>query len=444
MRRKPGEFPDSDYDDVGSDYDISPALSGGIRGRFSQLVNLRTFESLRNPAFRLYWSASLCQMTSMNMQIMARSLLIYRLTGSTTVLGIMSLFHAIPMLFLSLFGGVIADRVQKKYAIMVGQAASAVVSLAVALTLMSGYLSETNEGSWWVLAIASLFQGIVMGLMMPSRQAMVPELVGEEQLLNALSLNNVGMSSMRFISPAVAGFLIEAFDFEAVYFTMTGMYLLAVLLVSFLPRTGTTTLRGSGALNDIREGIKYLRHQTTIIFILLLTLFAVLLSMPYMMLMPVFTDDILKVGADGYGILMSVSGIGSIVGSIALASLPNRKRGLLLLLSSLTIGISLTAFAFSTSWPLSLGLIVFVGLGTTGRMTLGNTLIQYYVDPEYRGRVMSVYMMEFGLTSFGTVIAGVLADTAIGVQWTVGGFSMVLIVISLAALVFAGRLRRLD
>jgi MFS family permease len=225
---------------------------------------------------------------------------------------------------------------------------------------------------------------------------------------------------------------------------MTGVYLLAVVLASFLPRTGTTTLRGAGALADIKEGLKYLRHQTTIVYILLLTLFAVVLSMPYMMLMPVFTDDILKVGADGYGILMSVSGIGSIVGSIALASMPNKKRGLLLLISSFTIGIFLTGFAFSTSWPLSLGLIVFVGLGTTGRMTLGNTLIQYYVDPEYRGRVMSVYMMEFGLTSFGTVIAGVLADTAIGVEWTVGGFAMALTAVSLLALVFVGRIRRLD
>jgi MFS family permease len=127
-----------------------------------------------------------------------------------------------------------------------------------------------------------------------------------------------------------------------------------------------------------------------------------------------------------------------------LASLPNKKRGLLLLVSALIIGLSLTGFAFSSSWPLSLGLIVIVGLGTTGRMTLGNTLIQYYVDNEYRGRVMSIYMMEFGLTSFGTFAAGLMADTAIGVQWTVGGFAMVLIAISMAALVFAKRLRRLD
>jgi len=439
MRKNPGESPGSDYDD------IRPGRAGGIKGRFSRFINLRTFASLKIRDFRFYWGATLCQMASMNMQLVARSLLIYRLTDSATMLGLMSLCHALPMLFLSLFGGVIADRVQKKYVVLVGQAGSAVVSLVIALTLMSGYLSDVNAGSWWVLAVAAVFQGTIMGLMMPSRQAMVPELVGEEQLLNAISLSNVGTSSIRFIAPAVAGFLIgENYNFEAVYFTMTGMYMLAVLLLSFLPNTGATTLRGRGALNDIKEGIKYLRHQTTIVYILLLTLFAVVLSMPYMMLMPIFTEDILQVGADGYGILMSVSGIGAIVGSIVLASMPNRKRGLLLLISSLVIGLFLTGFAFSTSWPLSLVLIVFVGLGTTGRMTLGNTLIQYYVDSEYRGRVMSVYMMEFGLTSFGTFAAGLMADTAIGVQWTVGGFAIVLIAISMVALVFAGRLRRLD
>ena len=211
MRKNPEKFPGSDHDD------IRPGTSGGIKGRFSQLVNLRTFNSLKVRDFRFFWGATLCQMASMNMQIVARSLLIYRLTDSATMLGLMSLCHALPMLFLSLFGGVIADRIQKKYVVLAGQAGSAVVSLVIALTLMSGYLSDVNAGSWWVLAVAAVFQGTIMGLMMPSRQAMVPELVGEEQLLNAISLSNVGTSSIRCIAPAVAGFLIgDSDNFEAV------------------------------------------------------------------------------------------------------------------------------------------------------------------------------------------------------------------------------------
>ncbi|UCB42571.1 MAG: MFS transporter [Dehalococcoidales bacterium] len=432
------------YDGMGGG--MGPGGPGGARGRFNQFINIRTFRSLKNTAFRFYWGAALCQMASMNMQMVARSYLIYDVYDSEAILGYMALCNAGPMIFLSLYGGVIADRLPKKFVMIAGQLVSAVVSLAIAFVLMSGYINADNPGSWWVLAVAAFFQGTVMGLMMPARQAMVPEIVGQEQLLNALSLNTVGMSGMRFIAPAVGGFLIFAFDYAAVYFTMTGIYLLAVFLTTFLPSVRTTrivNLQRNSALADIREGFRYLRHQKDIIFILVFTLIAVLLSMPYMILMPVFAKDILQVGASGYGVLMSVSGIGAIIGAVTLASLPNKKRGLLLLISSLVIGCSLASFAFSTSWPLSLGLMVIVGLGTTGRMTLGNTLIQYYVEDEYRGRVMSIYMMEFGLTSFSAFIAAQVSET-IGVQWVIGGLAMVLAFISLLALLFVGRIRRLD
>jgi len=416
---------------------------GAGGGRLSRFVNAGTFRSLKNGTFRLYWGALLCQMASMNMQMMARSLLIYRITGSAAVLGMISLFHAVPMLFLSLFGGVIADRLPKKYIMLAGQAGSMLVSLVVALSLVTGYLSEEHGSSWWILAVTSVFQGTIMGLMMPSRQSVLPEIVGEEQLLNAVSLGNVGTSGMRLLAPAAAGFLIGEFGFAAVYFTMTAMYGLAVILMALLPITGTTTLRGAGALADIKEGVKYLRHQTTILFILGFTLFAVVLSMPYMLLMPIFVDDILKVGAEGMGILMSVSGAGAIVSSLVLASLPNKKRGLLLMISCLVMAVALIGYALSELWPLSLGLIVFVGMGQTGRMTLGNTLIQYYVDEQYRGRVMSIYMMEFGLTSFGTFAAGVMAE-AWGVQYIVGGFAAGLVLISILSLIFVRRIRTLD
>lgn len=443
MRRNPGEPPGSDYDYT------RPGTQGGIKGRFSQLVNLRTFNSLRVPAFRFFWAALLCQMTAMNMQMMARSLLIYRITGSTAILGLMSLFNAIPMLLLSLFGGVLADRLPKKMVMIFGQAGSGVISLGIALSLQMGFLSADREGSWWILAVAALFQGTVMGLMMPSRQAMIPEIVGEEQLLNAVSLSNIGTSVMRFIAPAATGFLIDAFDFQAVYFGMSVMYLLAVFFLMFLRVKGGVRVRASGALADIKDGIGYLRRQTIILFLLAFSLFAVILSMPYAMLLPVFTEDILMnsvgepVGASGLGLLMSISGIGAITVSLVLASLPNKKRGLMLIVGTLIMALALVGFAFSTSMTLSLVIITFVGLGQSSRMALSNTLIQYYSDPEYRGRVMSIYMMQFGLTSFSAAIAGVIAET-VDIQWVIGGFAMLLALVALMTLGFARRLRQLD
>jgi len=414
-------------------------IGGG--GRIS--LGKQTFRSLKNPIYRLYYGAMLGQMAAMNMQMVARGFLVYQLTGSTAILGGMSLAATIPMLFLSLFGGVIAERVQKKFVMLVGQASSAVVALGVALALTLGYLSTEHTGSWWILVVAGVLQGTIMGLMMPSRQAIIPEIVGEEGLMNAVSLNVLGMNTLRIIAPAATGFIIGAFNFEAVYYTMTGMYLMAVVFIAFMPLTGTMALRGGGALADIKEGLQYVQRETTILLVLMFTLFAVVLSMPYMMLMPVFAVDILKVGAEGMGILISISGVGAIVGSLILASLPNKKRGLMLLAGSLILGLALAGFSFSSSWNLSLTLIAFVGLGQTARMALSNTLIQYYVEDEYRGRVMSIYMMEFGLMGFGVFAAGLMAE-AIGIQWAVGGFAIVLASLSLLALLFLPRIRKLD
>lgn len=418
-------------------------MTGSVKDRFFQLINLRTFSSLRNPTFRLFWAALLCQMTAMNMQMMARSLLVYRLTDSTAILGILTLFNALPMLLLSLFGGVLADRLPKKTVMIFGQSGSAVVALGVGLALQMGFISEAREGSWWILALAALFQGTIMGLMMPSRQAMIPEIVGGEQLLNAVSLSNMGTSVMRFLAPAIAGFLIDAFDFQAVYFLTTAMYLLSVFFLTFLHSKGNAPIQTRGAIGDIKEGIGYLRHQTIVLFVLAFSLFAVLLSMPYAMLLPVFTEDILKVGASGLGLLMSVSGIGAVTGSLVLASLPNKKRGLMLIVGTLMMALSLIVFAFSKSMTLSMVIIVFVGLGQTSRMALGNTLIQYYTEPEYRGRVMSIYMMQFGLTSFSSFAAGLIAE-AIDIQWVIGGFAMLLSAISIFVIIFGKRLRQLD
>lgn len=404
----------------------------------------KTFDSLKNPVYRLYYIALICQMASMNMQMITRSLLLYRLSKSVLILGVMALAHALPMLFLSLFGGVIADRFHKKYVLIIGQTISGIVSLFIALSLYYGLLSPEVEGSWWILIITSLFHGSVMGLMMPSRQAIIHEIVSGEQLMNAVALNSLGMNVLRLLAPAFAGFLIDAYDFEAVYFIMSALYFAAVVFISLMPLTGSAKASlDRNPFHEIREGLYYIRHHQTILLVLLFALIAVLFSMPYMYLMPVFTDDILKVGAAGLGVLMSVSGFGAIIGSLFLASMPNRFRGLMMIFSGLILGISLTGFSFSRWWYLSIFFMALVGLGHAGRVTLTNTLLQYYVDDDYRGRVMSVYMMQFGLMSLGAFAAGFIAE-AMSVQWAVGGFAILLAFLSILALVFIPQIRRLD
>lgn len=407
------------------------------------LRNLRTFSSLGNPVYRLYYGALLFSWASLNMQMMARSLLIYRLTGSAAILGALSLGFAIPMLFLSLFGGAIADRFQKKYILVAAQASSALTSLGVALSLTLGYLSTENPGSWWILGGASVLQGIVLGFSMPARYAIIREIVTEEQVMNATALNSLGMNTFRLLAPAATGFIIDAFDFAAAYYVVTGMYLLAAVFVALMPVTGTITVRVSSTMSDIREGLRYVRRDAIILFLLLFNVFSVMLSYPYMSLMPIITESILGVGATSLGILISVSGLGAVFGSIVLASLPNKKRGAMLLISGLILGLALIGFSFSLSWSLSLAMIVLVGLGSAWRMTLSSSLLQYYAEADYRGRVMSIYSMEVGLIGFGTFAAGLIAEVA-GVQWALGSFAMVLAFLSILMFALVPRIRKLD
>ncbi|MBE0431611.1 MAG: MFS transporter [Dehalococcoidia bacterium] len=427
-------------DTSGSDAEAGTGGEGGT-GRIS--LGKHTFRSFRNPVYRLFFFAMVGLMAPMNMQIVGRSLLIYRITGSAAVLGAVTLAFSTPMLLMSLFGGIIADRLPKKYVIVAGMLGAALVSLGVALALTLGYLSPERPGSVWILAVAGAIQGTVMALMMPSRMAILPEIVGREQLMNAVSLSALEMNALRLGAPALAGFIIEGFGFDVLYYTMAGFYLMGGILTAFLPRTSNVVARGGKALAQIREGLTYIRHNTTILLILLFTIFAVFLTMPYYVLMPVFTEDILMVGAGGLGILFSVSGGGAIIGSLILASLPNRRRGLMFLIGSLVLSLALIGFSLSRSWPLSLALTVVVGMGHTSRMALSNTLLQYYTAEEYRGRVMSVYTMEFGLMGFGALAAGLLTEVA-GIQWAIGGFAATLVLVTLLAAVVFPRIRKLD
>lgn len=404
---------------------------------------LRTISSLHNPIYRIYFFGMLGQFASMSMQIVVNSYLIYYLTGSPALLGTMSLAHAMPMIFISMFGGAVADRIQKKYVLVVGLLGSALMALGVGITLTLGILSRDNTGSWWILVGASFFIGVVFGMLLPARQAIIPEIVNREQTMNAVALNMMGMNVLSLVAPAVAGFLIDSLGFDYVYYTIAALNIYAAVMMIFIPRTSPTNNPSGNILDDIRRGFQYIRKDTTILFILVFTLLVVILSMPYQQLLPIFVEDILNVGATGLGVLMSLSGVGALAGSIALASLPNKKRGIMLLISGLISGVFLICFSFSTNWGSSMAFIVFIGLGQAIRGTAGSALLQSYTEPAYMGRVMSILMMQWGVMSLCTFAAGLMAEV-MPVQWVVSSFAMVLLLTTIAAFLTAPRIRKLD
>jgi MFS family permease len=404
---------------------------------------LRAFESLREVSFRFFLANRLFDGAAMSMHQMSNSLLIYRLTGSPVLLGLLPLTHAIPYLVLSPFAGVIADRLQKKQVVLLGEISSMVFAFGVAFSLTCGYLSADNAGSWWVLMVSSGLNGAVTSIVGPSRLSMIPDMVSQRRVTNAIALTRMMQTLAMIMGPALAGVIIDNVSFEMAYYTRVVFYFLSAILWLFVPLTGKSTAEHGNVFSDIKSVLVYIRQERLLLIILGFVMCLTFCAMPYRSLLPMFTEDILKVDATQLGLLQSVSGIGAIAGSLVIASMPNKRRGMILAVSSTILGLALTAFAFSESWYLTLGLVVMVGIGQTGQMILPIALIQNYTKEEYRGRVVSFYGMELGVSSFGASIAGFLA-AKMGPQWAVGGLAIIMVVISLSALAFAPSLRKVD
>jgi MFS family permease len=410
------------------------------------LRNLTTFSSFSNPAFRLYFANNLVSQAAVNMLMMARSLLVYRLTGSAALLGIASVTNFLPLVVLSPLGGALADRLKKKYVVLAGQLSSVIMALLIAVPLSAGYLEGGNRASWWILIASFVLDGVGIGLTGPSYQAIVREIVKAEEVMNAVALNSLGQSILRVVTPLAAGLVISALGFATVFYIAAGLFLAGNIFIAMIPlaKLESSVVPGQRrSWADIKLGMTYARGEPALMIVLVFLLAAVGLSMPFGMLMPVFADDILKVGATGMGIIGSVSGIGAMLVSVVLASLPNKKRGAILLAGTLLGGITIAAFSWSTVWIVSLVLVFFIGISDTVRMTLGNTLLLYYADRAYWGRVMSLQSMCFGISSLGVVGASLLAQE-VGVRWAIGAFAAVLVLVTLSASILTPRLRRLD
>ncbi len=422
---------------------VGPTATAGVAERPREERapgrQLRTFDSFADREFRWFYLALLGQMAAMNMQMLVRGYLAFNLTGSFTALGFVALASAVPMLLLSVVGGVIADRAPKKLVLQVGQAANVVIAVIVGLLLLFDLLEFPH------LIAAGVVHGIVVSLMMPSRQAILPEVVGMDRLMNAVSLSAAGVNLMRLGAPAAGGFLIAFVGAEWVYFLMAGFYAFAISALSRVHpqyEPAARSRRASG-FTDLKDGLRYIRNDRTLLMLVLVSMVSSMLAMPYLLMLPGFVDEVLGGGPVELGLLIAVSGVGSLVGALTLASLPPRRRGLLLVVSGLTVGVALLGFSATTSIWVGGFFMVFVGVGSAGRQALGNVLLQSYARNEFRGRVMSIYMTQFGLMSFGAVLIGVLAER-VGGQWALGTMAAALIVVSLAILALVPRMRDLD
>ncbi|HST51759.1 MAG TPA: MFS transporter [Pyrinomonadaceae bacterium] len=359
--------------------------------------------------YRLFFSGQSISLVGTWMTRIATSWLVYRLTGSALLLGVVGFAGQIPSFVLAPFAGVLVDRWNRHRLLVVTQVLAMLQSLALAVLALSGVINIRHV--IWL----SVFQGLINAFDMPARQAFVVEMVERrEDLPNAIALNSSMVNAARLVGPSIGGVVIAAVG-EGWCFMIDAVSYIAViaslLAMTVTPRF-TEKIREANMLRQLREGFSYAARFAPIREVLLLLALVSLVGMPYTVLMPVFANEVLHGGPNTLGLLMAASGVGALAGAMFLAA---RKSvlglGTLIPLTAAAFGAGLVAFSFSRVLWASLALMVVTGLGFMVQMAASNTVLQTIVDEDKRGRVMSFYTMAFmGTAPFGSLLAGSVAE----------------------------------
>ena len=376
----------------------------------------QTLRALKHRNYRLFFSGQGISLIGTWMQQIARAWLVYRLTDSAFLLGLVGFASQIPTFLLASFAGVLADRHNKHKIIITTQSLSMLeASILTVLTL-------TNVIHVWHIIALSFFSGLINAFDMPTRQSFVIDMVEDKNdLPNAIALNSSMFNSARLIGPTIAGFLIASFG-EGICFLLNAISYIAVIAALLMMKISPSinNRRKERVLEGLKEGIKYAYNFKPIRALLLLIALISLAGMPYTVIMPVFARDILKGNANTLGFLLGAVGTGALMGALYLAS---RKSvlglGRWIAIAASIFSIGLICFSFSKNIYLSLLLMFFTGFGMMMQMASSNTLLQTLTDDDKRGRVMSLYVMAFmGTAPFGSILAGSLAG-AIGAPYTI-------------------------
>jgi len=382
------------------------------------------FSSLKVKNYRIYWFGMFVSLIGTWIQIMAESWLVFQLTNSAFLLGVVGFLSSIPVFALSLFGGVLADRLNKRNILITTQ--TAFMFLAFLLAILTQLKLITPHQIMFI----AVLNGIVMAFDAPSRQAVVVELVGRENLFNAIALNSVAFNSSRIIGPALAGVLVATIGMSGCFY-LNGISFLAVIIALFLMKIhrNVTSDNNNSALKDLKEGLYFIKNHRSILVLITMVSVVSLFGVSYAILMPIFANEVLKVGVKGLGLLMSSAGFGAVIGALILARLGDfRNKGKFLILSALLFSFSLILFSLSKIYLLSLVTLIFIGGSSVASIALINTILQTKVPDEFRGRVMSVFMLTFaGTMPFGNLISGSIAQL-LGVSFTVFLSGMICIV----------------
>ena len=365
------------------------------------------FETLQIRDFRWIWIGSFISFMAMNMQMITRGWLVLRLENdSPLALVLVMVSFAAPMTIVSLVGGALADRFSKKYLIIISQTANAVMTFILAMMDASGAI-------WFgAVLIIGVVNGAMMAINMPSRQAIISDIVPESRLMNAVALNNSAMNLTRIIGPAMAGFLIIFIQTSGVFYLISIIYVFSALsLLMVRVDTAQSKSAKKSVGKDIVEGLRYVWNDVNLRGLILMAFIPSLFGFTLFALLPVWAREALNVNSSDLGILMTMMGVGALIGTLGLAAIRRfSRRGLLLLGCGIVWGIMLVGLANSQIYPVAMPFLLIIGLISSVYMSLNMTLTQLSAAPEMRGRVMSIMMMTFGLMPIGALPFGTIAE----------------------------------
>lgn len=409
----------------------SPTLrSQGWRG---------TFASLSIPGYSLYFWGMVAFFFGMNMMIILRGYLVYDITGSPSALALIMLSVALPMLVIAPIGGVIADRVDRRSLMIWAQLSVCLLNAVNTVLIVAGIIE------FWHLMVLSTLSGIAFSFNMPARQAVIPNLVPRELLMNAISLGSSSMNATRIVAPALGGLLVQPIGVGGGFAVLTAMYAVSVVLTFGLPKMPPEKRDVEVTFfSDFSAGFSYIRGNRLVLGLLLLGTVPMVFAMPYQTLLPVFADDVWDVGAVGFGVMQAMAGVGGLAGGLLVANMDTYPhKGRVMLMAAVVSGVFLIAFALSPFFAVALPMLIVVGLCQMVFMTVNNTVITSVIPDNIRGRVMSVLMMSFGLMPFGAVPAAIAAGV-IGTPAVVAIGGVLLIASVLAAYAAFPQFRTLD
>jgi len=396
-----------------------------------------TLRALQYRNFQLFFSGQLISLIGTWMQNVAQAWLVYRMTGSSVLLGAVGFAGQIPAFLFSPVAGIVADRYRRHRVVIATQTSAMLLAFVLAAVVLSGVVQI-----WHIFVLAALL-GVVNAFDIPARQSFMVEMVGRNDLMNAIALNSSMFNASRVVGPAIAGILVASIGEGWCFFANAVSYIAVIvgLLMMKLPQEQREKPEGS-PLSHVIEGFRWVIHQTPVHAILMLLGVVSLTGMPYSVLMPIFADRILHGGAKALGTLMGATGIGALSGALIMASRSTlRGLGSWVAISATSFGACLIAFAFSRLYWLSIVLLVPVGFAMMIEMGSSNTLIQSMVPDRLRGRVMSVYSMMFmGMAPIGSLLAGAAADR-LGAPWTVAAGGIVCMAAAGVFAIFLPRIR---